>query len=335
MPSAWRAATVREQVSAAQERYLNAQIFMTLCFTMPNRIKFVTAALWISAITVAQTPQGVPENAVTRVSEHVYGIQGFPNVAIVVGTRATLVVDTGMGPRNGAVVLREAEKLAKAPNLYLTTTHFHPEHAAGEPAFPARTVLIRPTVQQQEMEQHGAEFIAMFSSRSAQNKALLQDVKLRPPDILFDGEIKLDLGGVTARLFWLGAAHTRGDELIFVEPDSALIPGDIVQSKLVPNMPNSDASPKGWIAILDKLEPLHPRFIVPDHGALVGDSSLIGKERGFLVDVQTRALELKRRGTPVEEAGRLVMAELKAKYPDWESPNGIPNIVRRVYEESQ
>jgi hypothetical protein len=30
-----------------------------------------------------------------------------------------------------------------------------------------------------------------------------------------------------------------------------------------------------------------------------------------------------------------VMAELKAKYPDWESPNGIPNIVRRVYEESQ
>src|SRR3981189_3763540 len=101
---------------------------------------------------------------------------------------------------------------------------------------------------------------------STQTKDLLQDVKLRTPDILFDREMKLDLGGVTARLFWLGAAHTKGDELIFVEGDSVLIPGDIVQSKLVPNMPNADASPKGWIAILDQFETLKPRFVVPDHG---------------------------------------------------------------------
>ena len=78
----------------------------------------------------------MPENAVTRVSEHVYAIIGFPNIAFVVGTRATLAVDTGMGPRNGAIVAREAQKLAKGPTLYLTTTHFHPEHAAGESAFP-------------------------------------------------------------------------------------------------------------------------------------------------------------------------------------------------------
>src|SRR3979411_1826680 len=71
----------------------------------------------------------LPENAVTRVSEHVYVIMGFPNVAIVVGNRATLVVDTGMGARNGATVVREAEKLAKNSRFYLTTTHFHPEHS--------------------------------------------------------------------------------------------------------------------------------------------------------------------------------------------------------------
>jgi hypothetical protein len=27
---------------------------------------------------------------------------GFPNIAIVVGSHATLVVDTGLGPKNGA-----------------------------------------------------------------------------------------------------------------------------------------------------------------------------------------------------------------------------------------
>jgi glyoxylase-like metal-dependent hydrolase (beta-lactamase superfamily II) len=113
------------------------------------------AIIWLLAATAAwgQTaPQGVPENAVTRVSEHVSAMVGFPNIAIVVGKRATLVVDTGMGQRNGAVIVREVGKLAHNPILYLTTTHFHPEHATGEQAFPPNTVLIRNTAQQEELE---------------------------------------------------------------------------------------------------------------------------------------------------------------------------------------
>src|ERR1700680_4893222 len=80
--------------------------------------------------------------------------------------------------------------------------------------FPPNTVLIRPIVQQKELEKHGMEFVGLFSSRSAQNKELLAGVKFRAPDITFDKEITIDLGGVTARLFWLGPAHTQGDELI-------------------------------------------------------------------------------------------------------------------------
>jgi glyoxylase-like metal-dependent hydrolase (beta-lactamase superfamily II) len=301
---------------------------------MLRPFKFLGAIFFGASLSIAQIPTGqqVPENSTTRVSEHVHAIIGFPNIAIVTGSRATLVVDTGMGPRNGAVIVREVNKLTQNPILYLTTTHFHPEHSAGEQAFPPNTVLVRNKAQQEEMDQHGAEYLELFSSRSASSKALLEGVKLRPPDILFDREIKLDLGGVTTRLFYLGAAHTRGDEMILVEGDSVLIPGDIVQSKLVPNMPSADASAKGWIAILDQLEMLKPRLIVPDHGAL-GDGSLIQKEKAFLVDARTRALELKRQGTSVEDAGKTVTAELKAKYPDWENGN-IANIVRRVYEET-
>ena len=276
----------------------------------------------------------LPQNSVTHVSEHVYVIMGFPNVGIVVGNRGTLVVDTGMGPRNGATVVREAEKLANNPKWYLTTTHYHPEHATGEQAFPPNTVLLRPVAQQEEMEARGAQFIEMFRSRSALNRELLQDVKLRTPDVIFDRGLTLDLGGVTARLFWLGAAHTKGDELIFVKEDSTLLSGDIVQNKLVPNMPDDDSSPKSWLAILDQLEQLKPRFIVPDHGPL-GDGSLLAQERAFLQDLQSRALELKREGKSVEDAGRLLTDEFKAKYPDWPNMNAVPNVVRRVYAESQ
>jgi glyoxylase-like metal-dependent hydrolase (beta-lactamase superfamily II) len=259
---------------------------------------------------------------------------GFPNIAIVVGDRATLVVDTGLGPRNGATVARVAAKLSKGPKLFLTTTHYHPEHAGGEAGFPAGTILIRNTVQQQEMEQHGLETIDRFRKMSAQNEELLKDVHaLRTPDILFEDEAKVDLGGVTARLLWLGGGHTRGDELTLVEPDGTLVSGDIVQNKVVPGISADGGTSSSWIAVLDKLAQMKVQHVLPDHSP-PGDASLITSERNFLSDVQTRALALKRQGTSAEDAGKQLSVELKAKYADWPSTN-VAGLVQRIYSESR
>jgi hypothetical protein len=88
-----------------------------------------------------------------------------------------------------ATVLRRelaVQKLAKGPKLYLTTTHFHPEYASGDSAFPPGAILIRPAMQQEEMEARGSAFLELFRGRSAQFKELLQDVKLRKADLIFD-----------------------------------------------------------------------------------------------------------------------------------------------------
>jgi glyoxylase-like metal-dependent hydrolase (beta-lactamase superfamily II) len=296
----------------------------------------VTGAILMPAIASAQLKQPLlSDDNLKRVSDHVYVLEGFPNVAVVIGSRATLVVDTGLGERNGATVMHAEQKLAKGPILYLTTTHYHSEHTTGEAAFPASTIIIRNSEQQEEMNKGVSAHMEAFKKMSAQNFDLLQNVKFRPPDVLFDREAKIDLGGVTARMFWIGPAHTKGDELIYIEEDSVLIPGDIVQKDIFPIMPNADASLKGWLAILDNVEALHPKFIVPDHGASIVDSSQIGAQRAYLLALQARALDLKKQGVSVEDAGKTITAELKAKYPDWPNPNNIAGEVTRVYEQSQ
>lgn len=292
-------------------------------------------ALLAASVAAAQNMnEPLLKETATRVSEHVYVITGFPNVAIVVGGNATLVVDTGLGPRNGATVARVAKKLAKGPRLYLTTTHFHPEHAAGDAGFPADTIVIRDAAQQRELEQNGLAMVATFRKFSPLNDELLANVKFRIPDIVFETETTLDLGGVTARLLWLGAGHTKGDELVLVEPDSALISGDIVQKNMTPSIFGDGGTPASWIAILDQLAPMHPRFVVPDHSD-VGDASLITKERDFLNDLRARALQLKQQGVSADNAGKQVMAEFKIKYPDYSSMNPLPNLVKLVYAETK
>jgi glyoxylase-like metal-dependent hydrolase (beta-lactamase superfamily II) len=280
---------------------------------------------------VAHMNEPVLGESTTKVSEHVWEITGFPNIAIVVGGGATLVVDTGLGVKNGATIARVAARLAPDnAKLFLTTTHFHPEHAAGEPGFPAGTILIRNTVQQEEMEKHGQEMIAMFSGRSAQNRELLEGVVLRPPDVTFDQEATVDLGGgVKARLLWLGGAHTKGDELTLVEPDRTLISGDVVQNKVIPRIFGDGGTPTSWLGVVDKIAALSIAHVVPDHSP-PGDGSLVGAERELIGSIRSQALGLKRQGVSVEEAGKQVSASLHKAHPDWTDTNAA-EFVKSVY----
>lgn len=282
----------------------------------------------------AQMAQPMVGENTTKISEHVQALMGFPNIAIVVGSRATLVVDTGMGPKNGATAARVAARLAPGnEKLFLTTTHFHPEHAAGEPGFPASTILIRNSLQQREMNEHGQDIMDRFSRNSAQNKELLAGVQLRSPDVTFDQEATVDLGGVTVRLLWFGEAHTKGDELVFVEPDRTLISGDVVQNKTMPNISDSGGTPTTWLAVLDKIAGLNAAHVLPDHSA-PGDGSLVAAERSLITEIRTRALALKRQGISAEDAGKQVGADLKTLHPDWPNTNAA-GFVRSVYAEGQ
>ena len=75
------------------------------------QIRLLLLEAFAAAVLTAQTQPVLGEDTV-KVSEHVWAIMGWPNIAIVVGSRATLVVDTGLGPRNGATIARVAAKLA-------------------------------------------------------------------------------------------------------------------------------------------------------------------------------------------------------------------------------
>ncbi len=109
-----------------------------------TRFLLATAALTLSAVASAQPLSNatglIKENARMSVSQHVTVILDdnaplVPNVGIVVGDRATLVVDTGIGDRNGRIVLSEARKISKNTEFYIAATHYHPEHDLGATAF--------------------------------------------------------------------------------------------------------------------------------------------------------------------------------------------------------
>ena len=249
-------------------------------------------------------PPLVREGVTEKISAHVHVIPDnsvpmVPNVGIVVGSRATLVIDTGLGARNGAAVMREVAKVSRNTELYLVTTHVHPEHDLGAGGFPATTKMIRSKDQVDEIAASGLEMAKRFAGFSPLHAELLQGAEFRKADITFEKEHTLDLGGVTVRFLAMGFNHTRGDTATFVEPDKVLFSGDVAM-KLLPSVgagasliavDRQPGSLRGAGPGARRAEPW-PDGRRLDHGAT---------RSAFVSTVQQRAAELKQAGKTIDE----------------------------------
>ncbi len=310
--------------------------------TTPDVLIPVVSVIVLSAAVSVSTQQPpaplVQESAISAVSTHVHVISDrnvglVPNVGIIVGSRATLVVDTGLGPRNGQTVLHATTALSTTPDLFVVATHFHPEHALGESAFPANARIVRARAQQQDIDEFGLDLAKTFASRSALVADLLKDAQFRKADILFDREYTLDLGGVRVRLLSLGPTHTRGDTIVWVEGDRVLFAGDVVMNRAFVAFASPYSSVRAWLKDFDELSALNAAVVVPSHGA-VGDAALIGAQRTMMLAIQARTVELKRAGKSADDASQAAQSEFQAKYPDWTAPTRIALIARTAYLEA-
>jgi len=277
-------------------------------------------------------PSLVREGVTEKLTDHVWAIPDgsaslVPNVGIIVGKKAVLVVDTGMGTRNAETVLREVAKVATGKPIYIVTTHVHPEHDMGAHAFPKDSKLIRSMNQVAAIAAGaGMSLVPMFASRSELNAGLLEDAHHRDADILFQGQYTLDLGGLKARIFDMGTNHTLGDTVVLV--DGVLFSGDVAM-KPQPAFANPSAKISHWLESLDRLQAMKPKTIVPSHGPF-GGVEIIQGYRAYLTRIRDRAAELKKAGKTQDETIQVITDEMAAEFPD---RNRLAGAIRAGYSE--
>jgi glyoxylase-like metal-dependent hydrolase (beta-lactamase superfamily II)/predicted ester cyclase len=275
-------------------------------------------------------PSLVREGVTEKLTEHVWAIPDgsanlVPNVGIVVGSKAVLVIDTGMGARNAQTVLREVMKVGGGKPIYIVTTHVHPEHDMGAHAFPPDSRLIRSRDQIEDIAAGaGMNLVPVFAQRSELNKELLADARHREADIVFKGSYTLNLGGIKAKIVSMGTNHTHGDTVVLV--DGVLFSGDVAM-KPQPSFANPTATIAHWLESLDRLEAMKPKMVVPSHGPF-GDASLMQGYRAYLTRIRDRAAVLKQAGKSRDETIQIVTDEMAGEFPD---RNRLAGAIRAAY----
>jgi glyoxylase-like metal-dependent hydrolase (beta-lactamase superfamily II) len=282
-------------------------------------------------------PAATPAAALVRagvtdkLTAHVWAIPDgsaplVPNVGIIVGSRAVLVVDTGLGRRNGQTVLAEVGRVGAGKPIYIVTTHFHPEHDLGAGAFPADAKMIRSEDQKKDIAEFGLSLARTFAAGSALNAELLKDETFRAADVSFEKEYLLDLGGVTARIIAMGANHTRGDTVVLAE--GVLFSGDVAM-RPQPSFASPYSTVSHWLESLNRLDALKPVHVVPSHRQR-GDAAIIAGYRAYLTRIQARAAALKREHKSESEVVQIITDEMVKQYPDQARLGGA---IRAAYAE--
>jgi glyoxylase-like metal-dependent hydrolase (beta-lactamase superfamily II) len=264
-------------------------------------------------------------------------IQLVPNVGVIGGTHSVLVVETGMGPRSAERVLRFAVGQAKGRRLYLTTTHFHPEHAFGAQMFAGEATYIVNRAQADDLAAKGASYLGMFQQLGEAVARQLEGVELRAPDIVYDGSYDLDLGGRVVHLRPTGRGHTKGDQVITVPDTRVIFTGDLVESAQFPIMPyfppfDTDVSGLGWLAVMRRLIDERPRVVVPGHGAISGPR-LLADVRDYITELRDETWRRRDSAMSEDTITEEVRAAMIERHPDWVGQEMIAPGVRCLYSE--
>jgi glyoxylase-like metal-dependent hydrolase (beta-lactamase superfamily II) len=252
-----------------------------------------------------------------------------PNIGIIIGARATLVIDTGFGPDNARAVLEQARRLSAGRPVYLTHTHCHPEHGFGANVVAGDITIVYNETQWNELQEKGPILLRMFRNQIPSLARRLDGVEFVRPDFLYNGSLTLDLGrGPVVELREFGGAHSRGDQAIVVRGSkSVLFTGDLIEEGYFGILGDSESHVIPWIDRLKRFQQLEPGLVVPGHGHL-GGPELIANYRAYFELARRRVDELRAAGELNEaDIVERVTTELLELHPDWQNRNWATKTV--------
>ena len=206
-----------------------------------------------------------------RLTEHIWMMpyeegRDRPNLCYVKGGRMSLAVDAG----HSAAHVREFYALLEKENLPLpdltVLTHWHWDHTFGMHAVHGLTLANERTNRylaewKEKIEKNGpGEFLAIHESIRREYPAGTE-VTVRTADIVFDGELTLDLGGCTVKVVQAEAPHTDDSTLVYVENDRVLFVGDSTCHDFFTGIKRADLCAK----MADTIRKINPAVIMEGH----------------------------------------------------------------------
>jgi glyoxylase-like metal-dependent hydrolase (beta-lactamase superfamily II) len=183
-----------------------------------------------------------------------------------------VVFDTLGTPSLGHALLGKIRSVTDKPVKHVVLSHYHADHIYGLQAFRDETdANIIAQAKALDYTAAGNTDDEAAEPRLAQRREALApwvnaETRIVLPGIVFRVAAEIRLGAHQFQLVYAGPAHSMSDLMMFVLPERALFAGDIVQNGRIPFMASAAVNTTNWLAGLQEVSTLEPKFIIPGHG---------------------------------------------------------------------
>ena len=221
----------------------------------------------------------------------------------IVTDEGVIATDPGSqsGPERAEAYRAAIASVTDQPVRYLVYSHDHADHATGGDIF--------------------VDTATFISHRNAVEKlASRADPRTPVPDIAFNDQLTIELGGKTIELYYTGRNHSDNNIVLLYPERRLLFAVDFipVNSLLFQNLP--DAYPEEWVESLRWIEEnLDFDVLVPGHPPLPGTKANVAGVREYLEDLMgaVRAAQDQGLADNSPEMIEAVRAELEPAYGSW------------------
>jgi cyclase len=264
-----------------------------------------------------------------KLAENVYGYEeirqpGMTTVSmVVIGRNGVLIADGQGNPQATQTMLDRIKTLTPLPVRWYVVGSDHGDHTGGNAVLPKDiTFIVHPTSR--------AQLVKDSIAGAAANPPRVVVV---PAKAMTADTQTVDVGGIEARVMFLGRAHTGGDLMVYLPRQRVLFMSEAFLNRVFPAM--RSASPTEWVATVDRALAMKgvDRYI-PGHGFIEEPAASREELMNFRAALVAVIAEVKRlHALGLSQADAVAQANW-GQYADWFiRDQQAPIAVRRIYDE--
>lgn len=198
-----------------------------------------------------------------RITEHIFVFRSDQYAQVTAGLVLTgdgaVLIDTLLYPEETLLIRRYVEEGLGSRVNYVINTHFHADHTTGTCFFPGARVISHQLCRDM-LDTRGRESLRQMKANTGE----FDPVKLVLPDITFDDEMALDIGGTNFKLR-ASPGHSQDSIVCLLEEDEVLFAADTVMP--IPYF--VDGSFADFMESLTRLLERDYENIVQGHGEII------------------------------------------------------------------
>ena len=224
------------------------------------------------------------------------------NLSFIITPEGVVVVNAGACYKLAEVLHAEIRKVTDQPVRYVILENGQGHAALGSNYWQSQGVPVVAHVEAAAEIEEGA--YALLTRMQGYNKDKADGTEVVAPDITFEDEYVIELGGLRIEALYLGPGHSPGDIQVWLPQKKLVISGDMAfHQRLLPIFDNTDT--KAWIDTYDRFVALEPEVVIPGHGVPTTVDVVTTYTQDYLVFLRGEVQTLLDEGGTLDDAYKI------------------------------